>query len=157
MAASDIGTQIGNAIGTAAAKADPITALASVVSTVIDRLLPDKNAQAQAKLQIFQMQLDGELQQAMAQMKTNQAEASSQSVFVAGWRPFIGWICGTGLGYDFLFRPVANGIAAIWHPQALFQPLDLSTLLPLLLGMLGLAASRTIEKLQGAPGAQNLQ
>jgi hypothetical protein len=70
-------------------------------------------------------------------------EAASSSVFVSGWRPYIGWVCGTGLAYQFLIYP----IAIAWLPKIV--QLDMGTLLSLLAGMLGLSGMRTQEKLNG--------
>lgn len=120
---------------------------------------PEAVLAAQTEVLKAQAELQGKiLDQVTAQTAVNQAEAASPKIFVAGWRPFIGWICGTGLGYDFVFRPIVNGLVAIWRPALVpFQPLDLSTLLPLLLGMLGLGTMRMYEKINGAPGADKLQ
>jgi hypothetical protein len=136
---------------------DPITAIAETVNTVLSRVLPDKTAQDAAKAQLVSQEVQDAFNQVVSQIQVNAVEAASPSVFVAGWRPFIGWICGSGLGYDFLFRPIANGIVAIWHIAPMFQSLDLGTMLPLLFGMLGLGAMRTAEKIQGASGSDKLQ
>lgn len=136
---------------------DPITAVASVINTVLDRVLPDKTAKDAAASSLISTEIQGQIAQVVAQIGVNAAEAANPSTFVAGWRPFIGWVCGTGLTYDFVVRPIANGVVGIWHVAALFQPLDLSTLLPLMLGMLGLGAYRTVEKIGGASGSGGLQ
>ena len=74
------------------------------------------------------------------------AEAASSSTFVAGWRPFIGWVCGMGCAWNWIGLPVAKfGLAVYGHPLAL-EPADLSEMMPLLLGMLGLGGLRTFEK-----------
>lgn len=131
---------------------DPITAIANVANTVLGRVLPDKPAQDQAKIQLLQMQLTGELQQLTGQLEVNKTEAASNSIFVAGWRPYIGWICGTGLGYQFLARPILQmfmDLTIRWHPATQMVNLDMGTLIALLTGMLGLGAARTIEKVNG--------
>lgn len=83
------------------------------------------------------------------QADVNKAEAGSTSVFVAGWRPFIGWVCGIGLGTQFLVAPLATWIAALCGKAIMFPPLDLGTLGTLLFGMLGLGGMRTYEKVNG--------
>jgi len=128
---------------------DPVTAILNVGNSLIDRLLPDKAQNDAAKAQLLSMQVAGELAQIQGQIDTNKAEATNVNMFVAGWRPFVGWVCGVALGWDTIVRPTITwGAALFGHPLNL-QPLDLSTLLPLLLGMLGLGAARTVEKLSG--------
>jgi hypothetical protein len=85
------------------------------------------------------------------QMQINLAEAQNPSVFVSGWRPAVGWICSIGLAYTFLVQPLVNGMFVAFHWGAVgpMPGLDISTLLTLLLGMLGLAGYRTGEKVNG--------
>lgn len=122
---------------------DPVTALLDIGGKVIDRIWPDPVQAANAKFELFKLQQSGELQQMAGQMEINKVEAASTNWFVAGWRPYIGWICGTGLLYQFLFYP----IAIAWFPK--IQQLDMGTLLTLLGGLLGLGTLRTYEKLTG--------
>ena len=122
---------------------DPITAALDIGGKLIDRLWPDPTQADLAKLELFRLQQSGELQQIAGQLEVNKAEATNASVFVSGWRPFIGWICGTGLAYQFLVYP----ILVAFVPKIV--QLDMGTLLTLLAGMLGLGAMRTQEKLQG--------
>lgn len=128
---------------------DPITAVLNIGNTLLDRLLPDKQQNEAAKAALLTMQVQGELQQIAGQLEVNKVEAGNQSVFVAGWRPAVGWICGVALFSDFVVRPLFTWIAALaGHPMA-YPPLDLSDLIPLLLGMLGLTAARSYDKTQG--------
>ena len=121
----------------------------AVADKVLGAVLPDKAAKDAASAQLLQMQLSGELAKVTGQLEIDKAEAASQSVFVAGWRPFIGWICGLALGWNFLLRPTMLWIAEISGHAVSLQALDLGELMPLLLGMLGLGAMRTVEKLNG--------
>jgi len=109
----------------------------------------DKVANDAAKAELMRMSVAGELQQITGQIEVDKVEAASNSMFVAGWRPYIGWVCGTGLAYQFLFRPLAQMVVDIagWH--AALQALDLGTLMTLLTGMLGMAAARTVDKING--------
>lgn len=128
---------------------DPITAALDIGGKVIDRLWPDPAQAAAAKLELIKLQQSGELAQITGQMQINQVEAASASVFVAGWRPFIGWICGAALAYKFVLAPaLAFGLAAAGHPVVL-PVLDWSEMSTVLLGMLGLGALRTTEKIKG--------
>lgn len=128
---------------------DPITAVLDIGSKLIDRLWPDPAQKAQATLELLKLQQSGELQQIAAQLEVNKVEAGNQSMFVAGWRPFIGWVCGTGLAYQFVVAPLGTFIAALCHHTVVMPSLDLGTLMTLLFGMLGLGAYRSYEKVNG--------
>ena len=132
------------------AASDPVTALANVGSQLIDRFWPDQATKDAAKLELFKAQQAGDLAVMAAenslvtkQIDVNMVEAASPNLFVSGWRPFIGWICGAGLAYQFLVYPIL--IATI--PKIV--QLDMGTLLTLLGGLLGLAGMRTTEKIKG--------
>jgi hypothetical protein len=122
--------------------ADPVTAVADLANTVIGRLWPDKTEQERA-------QLAAALTIVQGQLDANKAEAASRSAFVAGWRPFIGWVCGVGCAWNWIGLPVATFAATYFGHQLDLKPADLSEMMPLLLGMLGLGGLRTIEKVQG--------
>lgn len=129
---------------------DPITAALDLGSKIVDRVLPDKAANDAAKAQLAQMVTAGEIQQITGQLTIDQTEAGSQSLFVAGWRPFVGWICGAGLGYEFILRPLLTFLVGFWRPAYGAPGLDMGTLLELLLALLGMGAMRTIDKINGA-------
>lgn len=118
---------------------DPVTGALDLATTVVNKIWPDKSDQEKA-------QLAGALAIVQGQIDINKQEAASTNWWVAGWRPYIGWICGTGLAYQFLFYPLFHGIV-----QGMI-PLDMGTLVTLLLGMLGLGGMRTFEKQQGVEG-----
>jgi hypothetical protein len=130
--------------------------VAGPILKIIDKLIPDPAAKAQAQLQAMQMaqagdfkEIDTQLQRDLAQIQVNQAEAASPDFFRSGWRPFVGWTCGTGLAVQFLVSPLATWVAnLLGHPIA-FPPLDMGTLMTLLAGMLGLGTLRTAEKVKG--------
>jgi hypothetical protein len=128
---------------------DPVTALFEVGSKVLDRVLPDPAQQAAAKLELMKLQQNGELAQITGQMEINKAEAASSSIFVSGWRPSVGWVCSAGFAVQFVIGPLAEwGAALAGHPVK-FPQMDTGTMMPLLLGMLGLGGMRTAEKIQG--------
>jgi hypothetical protein len=128
---------------------DPVTAVIGVVGQVIDRVWPDPTQAAAAKLQLMELQVSGELTQITGQMDINKAEAGNASVFVSGWRPFIGWVCGVACAWNWIGLPVAVfAMAFAGHPVNL-HPADISEMMPVLMGMLGLGGLRTFEKLNG--------
>ena len=128
---------------------DPVTALLDIGGKVIDRVWPDPIQAATAKLELIKLQQSGELAAMAGQMDINKVEAASASVFVSGWRPAIGWVCGAGFAVQFVIGPLAEwGSALAGHPVK-FPQMDTSTMMPLLLGMLGLGGLRTAEKIQG--------
>lgn len=129
---------------------DPITAGLDLVGKVIDRVWPDPAAEIAAKLDILKLQLGNEVSLLLGQLEINKAEASSSSIFVAGWRPAIGWICAAALAYQYILRPlVAWGFAISGNPIPIMPGLD-GNLWELMMGMLGLGGLRTFEKVKGA-------
>ncbi len=128
---------------------DPVSAALDIGGKLIDRLWPDPSQAAAAKLELLKLQQSGDLAQITGQLEINKAEAQNASVFVAGWRPAIGWVCALALFYQYLVRPIAQGaFAAAGHPLPPLVGLD-DNLWQLLLGMLGLGGLRTYEKVQG--------
>lgn len=135
---------------------DPITILLGIGSKVIDKIWPDPVQRDAAKLELLKLQQSGELAQLTAdtnlmieQIKVNQEEAKHTSVFVSGWRPGVGWICVAACGWNWIGLPIVKlGLEIYGHPINL-SPADLTEMLPVLMGMLGLGGLRTIEKLNG--------
>ena len=80
--------------------------------------------------------------------QVNAQEAQHRSIFVAGWRPFTGWICGLALGYTYILYPFMVALAAYNGVEADFPILNTNELLPVLFGMLGLGGMRTYEKMK---------
>jgi hypothetical protein len=83
---------------------------------------------------------------ATAQIAVNREEASSHSIFVAGWRPMVGWVCCAGLATNYLLVPICNFVLTLNESPITVPALDLSEMMPVLLGMLGLGGLRTYEK-----------
>lgn len=127
---------------------DPITAISDLIKTGLEKWIPDANAREQAA-----MQLAGQLHaQVMAQIEVNKVEAASQSLFVAGWRPFVGWSCGSAYAYTFVVQPFLIFILTAFQvhvDMAQLPILDMGELGVVLFGMLGLGAMRSWEKVKG--------
>jgi hypothetical protein len=121
-----------------------------IVGKVLDRVIPDPKAKAEAMLELQKLEQSGDLQVMLAQMEINKVEAASPDRFVSGWRPGIGWVCGGGMVMAFIVSPLVQlviAIVAVCHGQPFVAPpVDMSTLGPILLAMLGLGGMRTFEK-----------
>lgn len=91
-------------------------------------------------------QLEMAAKLAEVQTKINEAEASHRSVFVAGWRPFIGWVCGIGLGYAVFLEPLLRFTFTVKGWTIDFPEINTNVTMQVLLGMLGLAGARSYEK-----------
>jgi len=128
---------------------DPVTIMLGIGNKVIDRLWPDPAQAAAAKLELFKLQQSGELAVITGQMEINKAEAANPSVFVAGWRPFIGWVCGAACAWNWIGLPMAKALAVYHQVPFALSPADLSEMMPVLIGLLGLGGLRTVEKIQG--------
>ena len=122
-----------------------ITGLGSVaelVTTTINKVWPDKT-------EIEKAQLAAAVSIVQGQLEVNKEEAKSSSAFVAGGRPFIIWVCGTGLAMQFVVFPTVV-ITASWFNKILAVPsLDMATLMTLLFGLLGLSSLRSFDKVKG--------
>ena len=134
-----------------------IGSLATAAKGIVDKFWPDKTEVEKALLAAQMQQSINEFKLATAQTDINLEEAKSPMWFVAGWRPFIGWVCGAGLAYDFVVRPISNGLiqaiaTLVGHTEqlTLFIALDTNVLMTCLGGMLGLGTLRTYEKAAGA-------
>ena len=128
---------------------DPVSALLDIGGKVMDRVWPDPAQAAAAKLELMKLQQSGELAQIAGQMDINRVEAANPSVFVSGWRPSIGWVCSAGFAVQFVIGPLAEWGSALYGHPVKFPQMDTGTMMPLLLGMLGLGGMRTAEKMQG--------
>ena len=123
---------------------DPVTAALDIGGKLIDKLWPDPAQRDAAKLRLLELQQAGEL----AQISVNQEEAKSSSLFVSGWRPSIGWVCSVACAWNWIGLPVAKfAVLFLGYAAIDMSPANLSEMMPILLGMLGLGGLRTIEKL----------
>ena len=126
-----------------------INAIIPIIGSVLDKLIPDNNAKEQAKQQIEKALIDNAAQINLTQAETNKVEASHRSVFVSGWRPFLGWCSGLGFAWVFVVSPVAQWVLALQGINLVLPQLQTDVLMELTLAMLGLAGLRTWEKSKG--------
>jgi hypothetical protein len=125
-----------------------------VLNPIIDRVFPDPKdkLELQEKLAtLADQESEREHQEVMGQIGTNNIEANNQSLFVAGWRPFVGWVCGVALSYSFVLEPFAEFVARRQGYVGDFPVLDMGNLMTLMMGMLGMGYLRTKEKLSDVP------
>lgn len=120
--------------------------LMPIASTLIDRLIPDKAEAGKAKLEMEKELIKAANEVNLEQIKTNQIEAGHRSIFVAGWRPFIGWTCGVGFLWAFLGAPIAEYVVVLAGYDVSLPELDTAPLLEMTFAMLGLAGMRSWEK-----------
>lgn len=129
---------------------DPFTAGFDLIKTGLDKFFPDADTELKGKLAEAASQINNDYQLQIAQLDINKVEASSASLFVAGWRPAIGWICGVSLAYAAIIEPIARFIALVIFAYAgAFPVIDTDITMQILMGLLGLAGMRTFEKHKG--------
>jgi hypothetical protein len=128
---------------------DPISAILSIGNTIIQKIFPDPAEAAKAQLALLKMQQDGELANIVAQTEINKIEAASGSIFVAGWRPFCGWVGGAGLAYAAIVEPLLRLIASLYGYTGSFPAIDTTITMQILFGLLGLGAMRSFDKVKG--------
>ena len=142
-----------------------ISGLFSAAQSLIERFFPDPEKKAEAQRALLQMQQNGELallasetDLAKLQTQTNVEEAKHANIFVSGWRPAVGWCCAAAFAYSYVILPFAQflvftfGTTTMTEQLALAPRLELSEMMPVLLGMLGLGSLRTVEKVKNVEG-----
>jgi hypothetical protein len=121
----------------------------SVVSSVLDKVIPDNNAKEKAKADIEKALIDNAAQINLAQAETNKIEAGHRSVWVSGWRPFLGWCAGCGFFVVYVLSPLIKWVCALRGFDVIVPELDTDVLMELTIAMLGLAGLRSWEKSKG--------
>ncbi len=116
--------------------AEPIEA----VGNVLDKVFTSDEEKLDKKLLMQRMAMEPH----MVQTEINKIEAKHRSIFVAGWRPFIGWVCGTGLAFSYVFNPLIQ-----WYSGNPGPEMPLESMTTLVVSLLGLGAMRTFEKVTG--------
>lgn len=133
-----------------------IDVLLRMMEKGIDKIWPDETEANAAKSRLAEMALKGELddlqnefQLALGQLEVNKTEAQHADIFVSGWRPFIGWVCGGAFAWNYLLRDLTVLLANLAGADLAPVTLNLSEMMPVLLGMLGLGGYRSYEKSKG--------
>lgn len=119
-----------------------IAALIPAVSGILDKFIPDADTKQRLSHEISTMAEKHAQEIALAQIEVNKADAKG-NWFQSSWRPATAWVCVLGFLVNFLVSPICAGFGIV-IPQA-----DTSTMLPVLMGMLGLGTMRTVERLKG--------
>ena len=133
------------------------SALVPAISKLLDKIIPDPLARENAKLELLKAENEQSLQEMQLalqadqnQTQVNQVEAQNSNLFVSGWRPFIGWVCGCAFAYHFIVQPLLAFAIANNGGKVILPDFDIQELTTVLMGMLGLGSLRTIEKIKNA-------
>lgn len=127
-----------------------IPQLLPILGGVVEKVIPDKVQQSVAKSELEKALIQNANTINLETIKTNQVEAGHRSVWVAGWRPAIGWSCSLGIAWLFIGHPIATWLAMINGVDEMVMPtIPTDILLELTFAMLGMAGLRTFEKLKG--------
>ena len=119
------------------------------VASLLEKFIPDKDLRSKLSHEIATMAEKNAHEQIKAQLDINKTEAQHNSLFVSGWRPAVGWTCCLGMAANFLIIPMTNFALALASSNISIPLIDLETMLPVLLGMLGLGGMRSFEKSKG--------
>lgn len=129
---------------------DSVSAVVGLASTILNKLWGNKDDELKRQFILELQTRVGELDLAKKQIDVNIAEASNSNLFVSGWRPCVGWVCALSFSWTFVIQPLFTYLVVIsGHTAPNIPPLDMSTLMTILMGMLGMAGLRTYEKVKG--------
>lgn len=126
-----------------------IELLVQPIASLLDKFIPDADERNRLAHEISTMAERHAHELAKAQIEVNKEEAQHASMFVSGWRPAVGWVCVTGMAFNFVVVPLGNFACTLYGMDTLLPPLDISEMMPVLMGMLGLGAMRSYEKSKG--------
>ena len=126
-----------------------IKELVAPVTGLVSEFIEDKDQANKLAHEIATLAEKQHHAEVMAQVEVNKQEAANKSLFVAGWRPAIGWICGLGMLSNFIIVPMTNFVLALLESPVVVPLIELETMMPVLLGMLGLGGMRSYEKAKG--------
>jgi hypothetical protein len=123
-----------------------LQSLIGPVTGLLDKFIEDKDQKARLAHDLATMADQHAQELAKGQLEVNKVEAAHESLFVAGWRPAVGWVCVLGMFGNFITIPFSNFVLALLGIDIIIPLVPLETMMPVLMGMLGLGAMRTYEK-----------
>lgn len=123
-----------------------ISSLVAPVSGLLDKFIEDKDQRALLAHEIATLADKQANEQAVAQIELNKVEAAHRSMFVAGWRPAVGWVCALAMLLNFILIPFINLGMEFAGADIRLDLIEMDTMMPVLLGMLGLGGMRSYEK-----------
>ena len=123
-----------------------VSTLVGPVTGLLDKFIEDKDQKNALAHEIATMSEKHHQELMKSQIEVNKVEAANSNLFVSGWRPFIGWTCGLGMFGNFITIPFANFVLALLEIAIVIPLVPLETMMPVLMGMLGLGAMRSYEK-----------
>jgi len=123
--------------------------VADLASSIIGKIWPDKTQAEKDQLAQALALLQAQVTANQAQTDIDKVEAANPSLFVSGWRPFVGWVCGLACAWNWVFLPMGLFGAKVFGHPIEATPANLQQMFPLLLGLLGMGGLRTYEKTQG--------
>lgn len=121
-----------------------LSQLVEPVTGLLEKVIPDKDKAAALAHDIATLASKQQHAERLGQMEVNKQEAAHKSLFVAGWRPFTGWVCAAAMLFNYMLFPLINAVF-----EQNIALIDTATMMPVLMGMLGLGAARTVEKARG--------
>lgn len=123
--------------------------LITPISNILDKFIPDADEKAKLAHEIATLAQKQAHESAMAQVKVNEKEAQHRSIFVAGARPFILWVCGFAFAYHFILQPIIITASRLYGVEIEYPEFDMTSLMTVLGGILGLGGLRSYEKKHG--------
>lgn len=117
------------------------------VGEAVDNNFTSKRELEEKAMEIAMEEKKLEHELMLGQIDVNKIEAQHKSIFVAGWRPFIGWVCGIVLGINYVLVPLYCTVVETLHADVVCpEPFDANNIYPIIMGMLGMGTLRTYEK-----------
>ena len=123
-----------------------LNSLIKPITSILDKVIEDKDTKNNIAFELATMAERHAQELSKGQLEVNKVEAAHKSLFVSGWRPFIGWTCGLGMFGNFITIPFSNFVLALLELDIVIPLVPLETMMPVLMGMLGLGAMRSYEK-----------
>ena len=123
-----------------------LNSLINPVTKLLDKVIADKDQKNAIAFELATMAEKHAQELAKGQLDVNKVEAAHKNLFVAGWRPAVGWVCCLGMAGNFLIIPLVNFALALSSSPITIPLIETSEMMPVLMGMLGLGAMRTVEK-----------